>query len=112
MASSLSNKQKKALAEQLFMTGMSQKEIAAYVGSAEHTVGKWARDAKWKELRDIESVSTPKLISNAHAAINLIYETAKEENRALKPAESDMIHKQSATIKNLQKELNVQVVTM
>lgn len=107
--SRITSKQKRELAQYLFVDqGLSQAEIASWVGTSETQVSRWKRKYDWDKLRSARSLTRDQLIANAYEQADLIYKVAKEEKRPVNSKEADILVKLSVQIKNLDKELNAQ----
>lgn len=100
---------KRTLAHDLFMrTDKSFKEIARMVGVNNNTVGDWARNGKWKEIKAANSITRSQVINNTLMQIAELqgeintrpvkYPTAKE---------SDTMVKLSNLIRDLDKSLSL-----
>ena len=53
----------------LFLSGYSQRDIAARVGVSENTVGRWAKDGHWDELREAQRTSKPSVLKDLYAEL-------------------------------------------
>ncbi|MEQ9021342.1 MAG: hypothetical protein RLN82_01110 [Pseudomonadales bacterium] len=100
------------MAESLYMTGMTGKEISDYVKTSETQISRWKKEGKWEELRKVKTISNNQLIMNAYKASQAIYDLADKDDRVLNSKETDQVLKLSATVKNLERELNVQTATL
>ncbi|WP_394749490.1 hypothetical protein [Spongiimicrobium salis] len=67
MAGKMTLKDKRAMAEELFMnTEKSQKEIAQIVHVTEKTIGKWKDAGNWEILRQARTVTANNIITNLY----------------------------------------------
>ncbi len=73
-----SNKDKKDLAKVLYMSGISQKEIAERVGVSANSVNKWVNLDGWQELRAAKNITRPELINKLLLSINSLLEKSNE----------------------------------
>lgn len=111
-------KSKHDLARYLYTeANMSQVEIADFVGTSATQISRWkTKDKKqnhdWDALRKAHNLSSGQLIANAYEISQDIYEEAKSEKRSITSKEADVLVKLSTTIKNLERELNVQTATL
>ena len=102
---------KQKLARLLYMESTkSQKEIAALVGTTEHTMSKWVEKFKWKLERGANEVTPDKIVSDFLIMISDFKELLKTEKRFPTPSEADAINKLAATIERLDKKLNPSIM--
>ena len=74
MAGNLTNKDKKALALELYLnTDKNGKEICAIAHVTEKTFGKWKNDGDWELLKSAQTITAHNIISN-------LYQKAYEES--------------------------------
>tara|TARA_R110002051_G_scaffold297564_2_gene363972 strand:- start:29529 stop:29954 length:426 start_codon:yes stop_codon:yes gene_type:complete len=94
MAGNLTNKDKKALALELYLnTDKNGKEICAIAHVTEKTFGKWKNDGDWELLKSAQTITAHNIISN-------LYQKAYEES--LKDdINADKLAKLAATIEKL-----------
>lgn len=59
---------RKGYAYRLFMSGETQKSIAATTGVSETTISKWAQKDRWQQQRDDQKTSTQSLSNSLMAA--------------------------------------------
>lgn len=113
-----SNKALKQLARSLYTShNMTMEEVGLYVDKQASQISRWKKADKnngidWDKERSVNSLTVDKLIINAYEEADAIHEEARSENRRLNSKEMDILVKLSAYIKNLQKELNVNVATL
>ncbi len=102
---SLTHKQKKALAKDLYLqTHYKQKEIAEKVGISEKTLSKWINTEGWKELKGASLITREqqrRRILLQIKALNDAIESRDEGERYPTPRESDTLVKLSAAVNNL-----------
>jgi transcriptional regulator with XRE-family HTH domain len=120
----LNRHQQKDLAKHLFLTekNITRKEIAGRVGSTEQTIGKWANEGKWEELRKSTLTSKEELMAWMYDQIAGIREAidknevitviagkivTKPEKRYATAKEADAINKLAAAIKKLETEAGI-----
>ncbi|MDR1155808.1 MAG: hypothetical protein LBL04_13970 [Bacteroidales bacterium] len=66
----MTNREKKILAQTLFMAGnLTRKAIAAMIGVTEKTVGSWADEGNWEDIRKISRVTRGELLREAYAQL-------------------------------------------
>lgn len=107
----MSKHDSKMLAEQLYVqAGMTFKAIAEKLTVTEKTIGSWAKQGQWKELRAAHTITKDKIVKNLYLNILEIQEKAQEEERILSSKESDQIVKLSQTIENLDKRIALSVI--
>ena len=102
---SLTIKQKKALAKDLYLqTHFTQKEIASKVGVSEKTLSKWINTEGWKELKGASLITREqqrRRILLQIKALNDAIDKREEGKRYPTPKESDTLVKLSAAVNNL-----------
>jgi transposase-like protein len=104
----LSTKQKKEWAEMLFLQGdVSQKEIAAKVGTSENTITKWKEAGNWDKLRKSMLTTKTEILRNLYNILDKINGKLKEEDSIGDTKIADMYVKYTAAIKNLETETSI-----
>lgn len=99
---------KKAIARQLFLSGMEQSEIAQRVNVSRVTISKWCTNDGWREARAAHSVTRPELVNKLLLTIdNLITQVNESGDPTLIGSLADKLSKLSATIEKLDKKANV-----
>jgi hypothetical protein len=93
MAEKSQRESQKEAAQQLFMNGMTQKEIASIVGKTEATIGKWVKDGKWDTLRSSQRGSQAAVLSNLYKRLEALTDNEK--------ASADEIAKIASAIEKL-----------
>ena len=58
------------LAHEYYMSGMSQKDIAAKIGVSTQSVNKWVKDGGWEALRAARTISRRELVNRMLTQIN------------------------------------------
>lgn len=111
MAESLSIKQKKEWAQQLYCENqLSQKAIADKVDVSEKTLSKWVNDGNWDTLRKNLLVSRQEQLSRLLEQLDELTAKIREKptgSRYASTAEADTIKKLTASIKDLMEETNL-----
>jgi uncharacterized protein YjcR len=69
---------RKGYAYRLFMSGETQKSIAATTGVSEATISKWAQKDRWQQQRDDQNTSTQSLSNSLMAAAKRMTEKIVE----------------------------------
>jgi transposase len=100
----LSAAQKQPLAEQMYMDGKSQKDIAAQLEVSENTLTRWKKEGKWED--------TKKYLDNApHRVEKLLLEEMERLAKGEKgKIQADALSKVKSALSAIQKELNPGVV--
>jgi len=107
----LSLKDKKKLAEQLFVhNDMDGKEVAQQIGVTEKTISNWRTVGHWDNLRSAKTLTKDNLVRNLYEQAYLITERAKEANKTLSSAETDQLVKIATSIEKLDKKHSLQLV--
>ena len=107
----LSLKDKKKLAEQLFVhNDMDGKEVAQQIGVTEKTISNWRTVGHWDNLRSAKTLTKDNLVRNLYEQAYLITERAKEANKTLTSAETDQLVKIATSIEKLDKKHSLQLV--
>jgi hypothetical protein len=115
MVKELSGAQKKEWAKLLYKTdaNITQKEIAAKVVATENTIGKWIKDEGWEQLRQSHLQSRDAQLFDLNQQwneLNSFIKKKKAGERFPDVKEADILIKISASIKNLQTEVDLQGV--
>lgn len=106
----MTSAQKKELAKVLFVTErLQQKEIAERVGVTPQTVSRWVTREGWEKLRASISMTKEEQLKALYRQIEELNNdiAQRSERRYPTTAESDIISKVSAAIKNLETEVGV-----
>lgn len=108
----LNRQQQKEYAKHLFLNekNITRKEIAQRVGSTEQTVGKWAVEGKWEELRKSTLTSKEELMAWMYdqiAGIRVAIDKREPEKQLATANEADAINKLAAAIKKLETETGI-----
>lgn len=113
----MTNKQKKELAELLFVSGacQTQKELAERVGVSEITMSKWVNAGNWEEkkrslitIRNEQLGRLYRLLEWYTDRLEEQMEAHKEDTKPqLNSKDTDVIIKLTGAIKNLEIELSV-----
>lgn len=85
----------------LFLSGYSQRDIAARIGVSENTVGRWARDGHWDDLREAQRTSKPSVLKDLYAELaemNRVIQTREDGKRF---ATKDEALTRSRLVKNI-----------
>lgn len=105
---------KKEFAKTLFISGqMSQDEISKMVEVSRVTIGKWVKAGEWEEMRRSTTLTPANITTQLNKQldeININIASRERGKRFATPAESDAILKISKTIKNLNKEIGLDVI--
>jgi hypothetical protein len=102
---------KQQLARLLYMESTkTQKEIAAIVGTTEHTMSNWVERFNWKVERGANEVTPDKIVADFLVMIAEFKDKLREEKRFPTPAEADAINKLAATVERLDKKLNPSIM--
>jgi len=102
------NDAKKVNAERHYIyLGYDFKDIATLIGVSEKTIGRWAKEYKWKDKKAAEE-SGPDRLCQVLLEENLaISEEAKAERRRMTSKEADIINKNANTISKFKKGVNI-----
>lgn len=104
----LSNKEKRNLASQLFVTGdLSPREIADNLKVNINTISRWRKADHWDENKAAKTTGTDNLVRALLLQNQKIMDLAKEEDRTMTSKESDIVLKNAQSIKLLSKEVNL-----
>lgn len=100
---------KRTIAHDLFMrTDKTLGEIAELVGANRNTVGDWAKNGRWKELKAATSITRSQVISNTLMQIaELQREINTRPTKYPTAKESDTMVKLSNLIRDLDKSLSL-----
>lgn len=115
-SSSLTAKQKKEWARQLYLDGSqmyTQQEIADKVGVSRKTICKWITDEKWNELRISITMTKDQSIKRLHKQLEdllFLIETRPMGERHATPDESNTISKLTSAIEKLETEVGIEDV--
>lgn len=104
MGKKLTNEDKKALAQQLFLeTDKTQKEIAAIAQITEKTLTKWKNGGDWELLRQAQTVTSANLISNLYQkAYDLSLEDKIDADKLVKLANTiEKLSNKKVTVSNI-----------
>lgn len=104
MGKKLTNEDKKALAQQLFLdTDKIQKEIAAIAQVTEKTLTKWKNEGDWELLRQAQTVTSANLISNLYQkAYDLSLEEKIDADKLVKLANTiEKLSNKKVTVSNI-----------
>lgn len=108
MANDLSNKQKRELAELLYLKGdLLQKDIAAKVGVTPPTLSKWASEGNWDKLKKSLLTTKTEILRNLYDVLSKINDKLKEEDSYGDTKIADMYVKYTAAIRNLETETSI-----
>ena len=76
----MTSKEKQILAQTLYLSGKhTQKAIAELTGVTEKTIGKWAVEGKWEEMRQLQTVTKAELLKEAYSQLSKINKKIKDE---------------------------------
>lgn len=99
---------KKAVARQLYMSGMGMEEIADRIGTSRPTVSRWCQGGGWKETRAAQNITRPELVNKLLLAIdNLLTQVSGSDDPTLIAGLGDKLAKLSSVIEKLDKKANV-----
>lgn len=104
MGKKLTNEDKKALAQQLFLdTDKTQKEIATIAQITEKTLTKWKKEGDWELLRQAQTVTSANLISNLYQkAYDLSLEDKIDADKLVKLANTiEKLSNKKVTVSNM-----------
>jgi uncharacterized protein YjcR len=97
---------KNKIACTLYISGLSQKDISERLKVSEVTIGKWAKNGRWKELRAAKNVTRAELINKILLAINLMLDEAIQSNSTGENV-VDKLAKFAGAIEKLDKKITV-----
>ena len=107
----IKNDQKKNLARDLYVLGTyTLEEIASKVGSTRQTIGKWAKEQSWEELKAGMSISREELLKNLYRQVSDINEhinMREPGERHANVKEADTLSKLSSAIKKLESDVGI-----
>lgn len=107
----MTNKQKKELAKQLYLSSnLTQAVIAERVGVSKPTISTWVNDGNWKTLKAASKLTRDKVLEQTYEQISKIYELAESENRGVNSKEADTISKLSNLIEKAQKKVTLPLI--
>ncbi|TXI14629.1 MAG: hypothetical protein E6Q66_05885 [Pedobacter sp.] len=67
------NKDKKILAQELFISGAhTRKSISEMVGVTEKTLRKWIEEGDWEKMKDLKSVTRSQLLRDSYAQLKAV----------------------------------------
>ena len=99
---------RKAVARQLYMSGMGMEEIADRIGTSRPTVSRWCQEGGWKETRAAQNITRPELVNKLLLTIdNLITQVNGSDDPTLIAGLGDKLAKLSSVIEKLDKKANV-----
>lgn len=99
---------RKAVARQLYMSGMGMEEIADRIGTSRPTVSRWCHGGGWKETRAAQNITRPELVNKLLLTIdNLITQVNGSDDPTLIAGLGDKLAKLSSVIEKLDKKANV-----
>lgn len=99
---------KKEDAQELYMKGFEQKQIAQMIGVTEATVSRWQKEGSWKERRAALSLTRPELVNKLLLTIDTLIEQVNASNDPTAIAGlADKLSKLSATVSKLDKQTTV-----
>jgi transcriptional regulator with XRE-family HTH domain len=108
MATKAENEKKKELAHTLFMSGLSQEEIADKVGVSRVSVSKWCNAEGWKEARAARNITRPELVNKLLLTIDkLIEQVSQSDDVSQMAGLGDKLSKLASVIQKLDKQANV-----
>lgn len=85
----------------LFLSGYSQRDIAARVGVSENTVGRWAKDGHWDELREAQRTSKPSVLKDLYAELAEMNRVIQGREDGKRFATKDEALTRSRLVKNI-----------
>ncbi|GHV66972.1 hypothetical protein FACS1894199_11500 [Bacteroidia bacterium] len=108
----LTLKQKREYAKTLYLNenGITQKEIAERAGASVQSVCKWVREGKWEELRTSLLVSKEVELSRLYKQLKNLNDYAESKHTGeqfLSGKEADVLSKITASIRQLETEMNI-----
>jgi transcriptional regulator with XRE-family HTH domain len=99
---------KKDHAFQLYVKGVTQKEIAERVGTTPVTVSKWVKSEAWEQRRAAENITRKELVNKLLVAINkLIDSVLLSEDVEVASSLPDKLAKFASAIKKLENEAGI-----
>lgn len=104
MAKKLTNEEKKAIAQELFMeTDKTGKEISSIVGVTEKTFGNWKSKGDWELLKQAQTVTAKNIVQNLYQkAYNLTLEDKIDADKLVKIANTiDKLSNKKVTISHI-----------
>ena len=100
--------QKKTMARNLYLNGMSQKEVAEHCGVSRNTVAKWISAGGWEEARAAKNITRPELVNKLLLACNKMLDQLNDaDDPELYATVADKISKLSNTIERLDKKASI-----
>lgn len=92
----------------LFVRGdLTQKDIAEKVGTSANTLGKWASEGKWENMRKSMLNTKTEILRNLYDLLDKISKKLKEEDSIGDSKIADMYVKYTAAINNLETETSI-----
>lgn len=85
----------------LFLSGYSQRDIAARIGVSENTVGRWARDGHWDDLREAQRTSKPSVLKDLYAELAEMNRVIQAREDGKRFATKDEALTRSRLVKNI-----------
>lgn len=100
--------ERKALARQYYMNGMTQKEIAEKTGISKPSICRWVETERWATVRAGVQITRPELVNKALGAVNKLLDQIYESNDPeLICKLPDQLAKFASFIEKLDKKANV-----
>ena len=97
---------KNKIACTLYVSGLSQKDISERLKVSEQTIGKWAKNGRWKELRAAKNVTRTELINKILLAINRMLDEAIQPDSTYNNV-VDKLAKFATAIEKLDRKITV-----
>ena len=108
MASKKEIEEKKDLVRILYMSGTTQKDIAAKCNVSAQTINKWVNQYGWAETRAAKNITRPELVTKLLLTIDkLIEQVNSSDDPTLIAGLGDKLAKLSSVIDKLDKKANV-----
>lgn len=102
---------RRKIARSLYLNdNLTYEEIAEKVGSTRQTIGRWAKEDNWAELKASISITAEAMIAQWQRQIMEINEaiaSREEGKRYATPAEADSMYKIAESIRKLQADLGI-----
>lgn len=89
MTSKKSVSDKRAIAQSLYIKGVSQKEIAEIIGISEQTISKWRKNFYWDEILEQNTVTRTSLLKDSYIQLAAVNNAIKLNGNIPKKEQSD-----------------------
>lgn len=98
----------KVFAKQLFLEGVTRKEIAQRLKRTEKTIGKWVIDGKWENLKRSMLTTKDNQLTMLYNQLDwLNNDIANRESKIATAKEADIISKLTSAINKLETETSI-----